>query len=383
MAGRGRDERREPARRAHRCRGHQGASTSASPTSVGRWRHVAREAGGVDRRRCCARACSSTARRSRAGATSPNPTSCCGPTSPARSPTRSPPSRRWSCSATGPSRAPAWATSATRARPRCGPRPILRRCRHADEVRVAAELAFFLFDEVKVELGPMRGSYQLDRQRAPHRQRARRGARRPPARPGCGLPVAAAGRPHGRHPRRDRLGAGRRWASADLKQAHGRAGGQNELCYAAGGLVGAADRVQTMKYVDPPGGGVLRQGRDLHAQARGRRAGLGHARAPGAVARRQAHLRRPGLCRPQRALPAVRRRHHAPCQGAQRLHQPDHQQLQAPARRARTSPRCSPTPPTTARPRSASPTRRGPRTSGSRCASPTPAPTPISPSPRS
>ena len=38
---------------------------------------------------------------------------------------------------------------------------FLNGCRFADEVRVAVDLAFALFDEVKVELGPLRGLYSL------------------------------------------------------------------------------------------------------------------------------------------------------------------------------------------------------------------------------
>ena len=45
---------------------------------------------------------------------------------------------------------------------------------------------------------------------------------------------------------------------------------------------------------------------------------------------RQADLRRQRVCRPVGELPVLHRRHHQACQGAQRLHQPDDQLLQAP-----------------------------------------------------
>ena len=124
---------------------------------------------------------------------------------------------------------------------------FLRRSRHADEVRVAAGLAFFLFDEVKVELGPMRAGYQLtgSEHRTGSARAARDGHRPNPDAAYLSLPPAD----HMADIRAEITSVLAGLGFADLKQAHGRASGQNEVCYALGGLAGAADRVQTMKYV--------------------------------------------------------------------------------------------------------------------------------------
>ena len=79
-------------------------------------------------------------------------------------------------------------------------------------------------------------------------------------------------------------------------------------------------------------------------------------------------------------MPLVHRRHHQARQGDQRLHQLDHQLLQAPGARA-TKPRCCwPTRPATARPPAASRGRRRRRPSASKSASPTRWATPTWPS---
>jgi glutamine synthetase len=124
---------------------------------------------------------------------------------------------------------------------------FLRRCRHADEVRVAAGLSFFLFDEVRVELGPMRGSYQLtgSEHRTGSARAARDGHRPNPDAAYLSLPPAD----HMADIRAEITSVLATLGFTDLKQAHGRASGQNELCYALGGLAGAGDQVQTMKYV--------------------------------------------------------------------------------------------------------------------------------------
>ena len=74
----------------------------------------------------------------------------------------------------------------------------------------------------------------------------------------------------------------------------------------------------------------LRQDGDLHAEAGLWRQRLGHARAPVDLEGRQAALRRQQICRPVAGMPVVHRRHHQARQGAQRLHQPVDQLLQAP-----------------------------------------------------
>ena len=121
----------------------------------------------------------------------------------------------------------------------------LRGARYADEVRIAAELTFCVFDEAKVELGPMRALYQLSS--SEHRGT---GALREGYRPG---PEAA----YLVLPPSDQMADVRAEIASvmaglglpRLQQAHGRAAGQNQVCFSAGGLVEAADRVQMLKYV--------------------------------------------------------------------------------------------------------------------------------------
>ena len=80
-------------------------------------------------------------------------------------------------------------------------------------------------------------------------------------------------------------------------------------------------------------------------------------------------------------LPVLHRRHHQACQGAQRLHQPADQQLQAPDPRLRGAGAAGLFGRATARPPAAFPSRPRPTASASRCASPIRARTPISPMP--
>jgi glutamine synthetase len=125
----------------------------------------------------------------------------------------------------------------------------LRGSRHADEVRVAVELAFFLFDGVKVELGPTRGLYELVAGEHPTSGSLRvdgGGGHRPGPDAGyLSLPPAD----HMADLRAEVASVLAGLGFPELKQAHFRAAGQNQLCFAAGGLVRTADRVQIAKYV--------------------------------------------------------------------------------------------------------------------------------------
>jgi glutamine synthetase len=125
----------------------------------------------------------------------------------------------------------------------------LRGCRHADAIRIAAELAFFLFDEVKVELGPMGGSYRLLASEH-HAGGARGGAGRDGHRPdpdAAYLSLSPAD--HMADIRAEIASVLASLGLAGLKQAHGRARGQNELAFGATSLVRAADRIQLTKHV--------------------------------------------------------------------------------------------------------------------------------------
>ena len=87
--------------------------------------------------------------------------------------------------------------------------------------------------------------------------------------------------------------------------------------------------MQIYKYVVQHGRPGLWQDRDLHAQADQGGQRLGHAHPHLDLGQGQAAVRRQRLCRPVGHVPLFHRRRHQARQGAQRLHQPDHQQLQA------------------------------------------------------
>jgi glutamine synthetase len=121
----------------------------------------------------------------------------------------------------------------------------LRGSRYADEVRIAAEIGFSLFDEAKVELGPMRALYQLTSSEHRGAEGVRGGHR-------AGRDAAYLALPPS-----DQMADIRAEITSvmaglglpGLKQAHGRAAGQNQICFGAAGLLEAADRVQLLKYV--------------------------------------------------------------------------------------------------------------------------------------
>jgi glutamine synthetase len=120
---------------------------------------------------------------------------------------------------------------------------FLRGCRYADEVRIAADLAFCLFDEVKVEVGPLRGLYRLGS--GEHGGGGGREGQRP------GPDAAYLALPPADQMADIRAEIASVMASlgvAGLKQAHGRGAAQSLICCGTGGLVAAADRVQILKY---------------------------------------------------------------------------------------------------------------------------------------
>jgi glutamine synthetase len=125
----------------------------------------------------------------------------------------------------------------------------LRSCRFADEVRVAAEIAFFLFDGIKVELGPLRAGFELTA--SEHRSSAaaaatgREGHRPDPDAAYLSLPPAD----HMADIRAEIASVLAGLGLDGLTHAHGRASGQNEMTFGTTGLVRAADHVQLVKYV--------------------------------------------------------------------------------------------------------------------------------------
>ena len=119
---------------------------------------------------------------------------------------------------------------------------FLRSCRYADEVRVAVDLCFFLFDEVKLDIGPYRGLYDLVS--AEHGDGGRSGHRPSPESAYLAQPPAD----HMADIRAEMTSVLAGLGLTALKQVHGRGLAQNQICCGAAGLVEAADRLQLLKY---------------------------------------------------------------------------------------------------------------------------------------
>lgn len=121
---------------------------------------------------------------------------------------------------------------------------FLHGCRFADEVRVAVDLAFSLFDEVKIEVAPLRGLYSLTS--GEHGGTGGREGHRPGPDAGyLALPPADQMADIRAEMASVMAGLG----VPGLGHAHGPGRAQNRFCGLAGSLVEVADRVQTFKYV--------------------------------------------------------------------------------------------------------------------------------------
>jgi glutamine synthetase len=126
---------------------------------------------------------------------------------------------------------------------------FLRGCRYADDIRIAAALAFFLFDEAKVELGPLHGSYRLAVS-GPRTSATRGVAGRDDHRPNPDAAYLALSPADHMADIRAEIATLLAGLGLDgIKHAHGRATGQNELSFGPSGIVRAADRIQLAKYV--------------------------------------------------------------------------------------------------------------------------------------
>ena len=107
-------------------------------------------------------------------------------------------------------------------------------------------------------------------------------------------------------------------------------GGQCEIGVGAGSLVKKADEVQILKYAHPQRRAQLRQDGRPSCRSRSSATTARHARAPVAAEGRQGPVRRRQVRRPLRHRAVLHRRHHQAREGDQRVHQPGHEQLQAP-----------------------------------------------------
>ena len=270
-------------------------------------------------------------------------------------------------SATSSSRRPASPTTATRARPPSAPRPTSSRPASATPSTSAPRPSSSCSTTSASRTADNVGSFQIDADRScrgtPAREYEGGNLGHRPRVKGGYFPVAA-----GRQ--RCRTSAARCVSTMIEMGMPGReapprggAAGQHEIgtdVRHAGRR--RADRMQIYKYVVHNVAARLRQDRDLHAQADRRRQRLAACTSTsrsGRAASRCSPATATPACREMRAL--LHRRHHQARQGAQRLHQPDHQQLQAPGARASRRRCSSPTRRATARPRAASRTCASPK----------------------
>ncbi|HET6468777.1 MAG TPA: glutamine synthetase beta-grasp domain-containing protein, partial [Geminicoccaceae bacterium] len=121
--------------------------------------------------------------------------------------------------------------------------------RVADRVSVAPDLGFYLFDDVRVELGPMRQSYALTA--SEHRTSSGQAyaGGNPGHRPAAeGAYLALPPADHMADIRAEMTQILATLGFGGLQQAHGPGAGQNEIMFAADGVVTTADRIQIAKY---------------------------------------------------------------------------------------------------------------------------------------
>ena len=177
---------------------------------------------------------------------------------------------------------------------------------------------------------PLQHRLQARLLRAADQRRHRLRGRQPrPPRPDQGrlLPGAAAGLGAG-HARRDARrhgGDGRQGREAPPRGRLRPARARHEVRHADAHGRPDAD----LQVLHPQRRPILWQDGDFHAEAGLRRQRLGHACAPVDLEGRQAGLRRQQVLGPVAGVPLVHRRHHQARQGAERLHQPVDELLQA------------------------------------------------------
>ncbi len=206
-----------------------------------------------------------------------------------------------------------------------------------DTAYFGPEPEFFIFDAVQWSVDMSGCFVKISSEEAPWSSGAElEGGNRgpPPAGEGRLLP-GAAGRLAAGHPLGDLPGAGRAGRGGGGAPPRGRrrrAERDRHQVRAAGQARRLDADPEVHRAQRRP---LLRQDRDVHAQADRRRQRLGHARAPVGVEGRQEPVRRQRLRRHVGVRAVLHRRHHQAREGAQRHHQSGHQLVQAPGARLR------------------------------------------------
>ena len=254
----------------------------------------------------------------------------------------------------------------------------------ADSALFGPENEFFIFDSVRSSSDMNGCSYEVDSyEGAWNSGKDLRGRQQgPPAGRQGRLFPGSAGRRAAGHPhapcawRCEEMGL-----KFEVHHHEVATAGQGEINVAANTLTKKADEVQILKYALQNVAHGYGKTADLHAEAHRRRQRQRHARAPVAAEGRQGAVRRRQVRRPVRHRALLHRRHHQARARAERLHQCQHQQLQAPGAGLRSAGQ--------ARLLGAQPLRLDPHSLGlepqgraaSRCASRTRPPIRTSPSP--
>ena len=192
------------------------------------------------------------------------------------------------------------------------------------------EAEFFIFDSVKFGTGPNYSMYQLDSMEGPQASikdypEGNMGHR--PTVKGGYFPVPPVDSESDL--RAEMLSTMGEMGVVIEKHHHEVAQSQHELGMRFGTLVKMADHLQIYKYCIHNVAHSYGQDGDVHAEAGLWRQRLWHARPPVDLERRQTDVRRQCLCRSVGDGAVLHRWHHQACQGAERLHQPGDQQLQA------------------------------------------------------
>ena len=205
-----------------------------------------------------------------------------------------------------------------------------------DTIYFGPEAEFFVFDDVKYKADPYNTGFKVDSIELPtnsdtdyeggnlgHRIGTKKGY----------FPVPP--QDSAQDMRSEMLGAMARMGAKVEKHHHEVASAQHELGLKFSPLTQMADMMQVYKYCIQQVAQIYGKTATFMPKPDLWRQRLGHALPPVDLEGRQAGVRRRQICRPVGYLPVLHRRHHQARQGDQRLHQPDHQLLQASGARLR------------------------------------------------
>ncbi len=206
-----------------------------------------------------------------------------------------------------------------------------------DTVFVGPEAEFFMFDDVRFEDGYSASGFKIDDIELPtNTMREYEGgnlAHRPRAKGGY-FPVAPVD--SAMDIRGEMVATMLEMGLPMDKHHHEVAASQHELGLTYGGLVETADRMQIYKYVVHMVAHAYGKTATFMPKPIAKDNGSGMHTHMSIWKRRQAAVRRQWLCRPQRNRALLHRRRDQACPRAERLHQPDDQQLQAAGPRLRS-----------------------------------------------